>query len=63
MLKISQATQYDIKAIRAFYCQCGYGGGLSEEDLLFIAQLEGQIVGAVRLCPNTVFLHFEECRF
>ena len=55
MLKISQAKLHDVEAIKAFYIQCGYGGGLSEEDLLFIAQLEGQTIGAVRLCPSIGF--------
>lgn len=56
MLKISQAKLHDIEAIKTFYNQCGYGGGVNEEDLLFIAQLEEQIIGAVRLCPNTGFI-------
>lgn len=55
MLKISQAKLQDSENIKAFYNQCGYGGDLSEEALIFIAQLEERIVGAVRLCPNTGF--------
>ena len=55
MLKISQAKLHDAENIKAFYNQCGYGGDLSEEALIFIAQLEERIVGAVRLCPNTGF--------
>lgn len=55
MLKISQAKLHDTENIKAFYKQCGYGGDLSEEALIFIAQLEKRIVGAVRLCPNTGF--------
>jgi len=61
MLKISQAKLHDIEAIKAFYNQCGYSGGVNEEDLLFIARSqvqpgnEEQIVGAVRLCPNAGF--------
>ena len=49
MLKISQANLHHIEAVKAFYKQCGYNGGVNEEDLLFIAQLEEQIIGAVRL--------------
>jgi N-acetylglutamate synthase-like GNAT family acetyltransferase len=55
MLKISQAKLHDLENIKAFYSQCDYGGDLSEEALIFIAQLEEKIVGAVRLCPNTGF--------
>lgn len=55
MLKISQAQLQNVEMIKVFYNQCGYGGDLSEEALTFIAQLEGQIVGAVRLCPNVGF--------
>ncbi|MGB7416956.1 MAG: GNAT family N-acetyltransferase [Thermosynechococcaceae cyanobacterium] len=55
MTIISPAKLHDMEDIKVFYRQCGYGGGLSEEDLIFIAQLEAEIVGAVRLCPNTDF--------
>ncbi|WP_414530743.1 GNAT family N-acetyltransferase [Nodularia chucula] len=56
MLKISKAKPHNTEAIRVFYSQCGYGGGpISEEDLIFIAQLEERIIGAVRLCPETEF--------
>lgn len=60
MLKINQAKLLDIEVIKAFYNQCGYSGGVSEDDLLFIAQIEEQIVGAVRLCPNTGFFVLRE---
>jgi len=55
MLTISQAKPHNLQDIKVFYSQCGYGGGLSEEDLILIAQLEEKIVGAVRLCPDTGF--------
>lgn len=55
MTIIRPAKPDDIEDIKVFYSQCGYGGGLSEEDLIFIAQLEAEIVGAVRLCPDTDF--------
>ncbi|KAF3889555.1 MULTISPECIES: GNAT family N-acetyltransferase [Nostocales] len=55
MLKISQAKLHDAENIKAFYNRCGYGGDLSEEALIFIAQWEERIVGAVRLCPNIKF--------
>ncbi|BAZ37141.1 hypothetical protein NIES4101_30620 [Calothrix sp. NIES-4101] len=55
MTEIRRARLLDIESIRAFYKQCGYGGDLSEEALTLMAQLEGQIIGAVRLCPNIDF--------
>ncbi|WP_341524751.1 GNAT family N-acetyltransferase [Nostoc sp. UHCC 0302] len=57
MVKISQAKPQNTKAIKVFYSECGYGGDLNtlEEDLIFIAQLETKIVGAVRLCSDTGF--------
>ncbi|KYC38942.1 hypothetical protein WA1_33615 [Scytonema hofmannii PCC 7110] len=55
MPTISQAKPHDIQDIKVFYNQCGYGGGLSKEDLILIAQSEGKIVGAVRLCADTGF--------
>lgn len=56
MIKISQAKPHNTEEIKVFYSQCGYGGGpISEEDLIFIAQLEKKIVGAVRLCPDKGF--------
>ncbi|MEH2093959.1 GNAT family N-acetyltransferase [Nostoc sp.] len=57
MPTIRQAKLHDIQGIKVFYSQCGYGGDLKtlEEDLILIAQPEGEIVGAVRLCPETGF--------
>lgn len=55
MTIIRQAKLHDMEHIKTLYRQCGYGGGLNEEDLIMIAQLEGKIVGAVRLCPDTDF--------
>ncbi|BAY60131.1 hypothetical protein NIES22_01880 [Calothrix brevissima NIES-22] len=56
MIEISQAKPNYIEAVKVFYGECGYGGGsISEEDLIFIAQLDNKIIGAVRLCPNTDF--------
>lgn len=56
MATITQAKPHDAENIKAFYRQCGYGGGLSEKDLILIARLEAKIIGAVRLCPETGFL-------
>lgn len=55
MTTISQATLRDIEEIKVFYSLCGYGGGLSEKDTIFIARFEKRIVAAVRLCPEIDF--------
>ncbi|MUL38873.1 GNAT family N-acetyltransferase [Gloeocapsopsis dulcis] len=55
MTAITQAKPDDAEDIKAFYRQCGYGGGLSEKDLILIARSEAKIIGAVRLCLETDF--------
>jgi N-acetylglutamate synthase-like GNAT family acetyltransferase len=55
MTTIAQAKLHNAEDIKAFYRQCGYGGGLSEKDVILIARSEAQIIGAVRLCPETGF--------
>jgi N-acetylglutamate synthase-like GNAT family acetyltransferase len=55
MTAITQAKPHDVEDIKAFYRHCGYGGGLSEKDLILIARSEAKIIGAVRLCPETGF--------
>ncbi len=49
---IRPSNPCDIDDIKVFYRQCGYGGSLNEEDLIFIATMKAEIVGAVRLCPT-----------
>jgi N-acetylglutamate synthase-like GNAT family acetyltransferase len=55
MTTITQAKPHDAEDIEAFYRRCDYGGGLSEKDLILIAQSEAQIIGAVRLCSEAGF--------
>jgi GNAT superfamily N-acetyltransferase len=55
MMAIKLAKLHDTEAIKTFYSQCGYGGGLNEEDRVFTAQLGEEIIGAVRLCPDNGF--------
>jgi predicted N-acetyltransferase YhbS len=52
MITICSAKLQDLEAIKAFYHQCGYGGGLKVEDLILTAWSESQMVGVVRLCPE-----------
>ena len=55
MVKISLAKSHHDESIRELYRQCGYGGGLNQEDDVLIAQSTENIVGAVRLCPDKDF--------
>jgi N-acetylglutamate synthase-like GNAT family acetyltransferase len=55
MMTINLAKLHDTEAIKTFYSQCGYGGGLNKEDRVLIAQLGEEIIGAVRLCPDNGF--------
>jgi predicted N-acetyltransferase YhbS len=52
MTIISAAKSQELTAIQAFYQLCGYGGGAKGEDVIFLARLDAEIVGAVRLCPE-----------
>ncbi|GAB4545727.1 MAG: hypothetical protein Tsb0014_40000 [Pleurocapsa sp.] len=51
MLQICREIN-NFKDLRVFYQKCGYGGGVKQEDLVFIAQIDSQLVGAVRLCTE-----------
>lgn len=55
MLTINLAKSHNTEAIKTFYSQCGYGGGLNKEDRVLIAQLGEEIIGVVRLCPDDGF--------
>jgi N-acetylglutamate synthase-like GNAT family acetyltransferase len=55
MVTINLAKPHNTEAIKTFYSQCGYGGGLNKEDRILIAQLGEEIIGAVRLCPENGF--------
>jgi N-acetylglutamate synthase-like GNAT family acetyltransferase len=55
MMTINLAKLHDTEAIKTFYSQCGYRGGLNKEDRVLIAQLGEEIIGAVRLCPDNGF--------
>ena len=55
MVIISRSNPQNIEAVKVFYSHCGYGGGVSNKDLILTAKLDKQIVGAVRLCPESGF--------
>jgi N-acetylglutamate synthase-like GNAT family acetyltransferase len=52
MIEIRIARHSDISQIEAFYLTLGYGGGINKKDTVFVAKANGEIVGAVRLCPE-----------
>ncbi len=50
--KIRTARSDDLSAVRLFYASVGYGGGAAEGDCVLIAETNGQIAGACRLCAE-----------
>lgn len=52
MLDVRQAGRAELADIAAFYARAGYGGGVDAADVIFIARVGGQLVGAVRLCAE-----------
>jgi dATP pyrophosphohydrolase len=42
----------DLPRIARFYAELGYDGGVAEEDIVFIAEVTGRLVGAVRLATE-----------
>ncbi|NYE60177.1 N-acetylglutamate synthase-like GNAT family acetyltransferase [Duganella sp. 1224] len=51
-MKITHATPSDHAAIAAFYAEAGYGAALDPADMVIIAEENGQLIGAVRLCAE-----------
>ena len=52
MFQISKGKIDDLENIQIFYQKCGYGGGVKPEDCIFLARIDNQLVGAVRLCSE-----------
>ena len=52
MFQISTGKVEDIEEIKILYQKCGYGGGVKSEDCVFIARINNQLAGAVRLCSE-----------
>jgi predicted N-acetyltransferase YhbS len=42
----------ELAEVRAFYTECGYGGGVSSEDTIVATTKGNRIIGIVRLCPE-----------
>ena len=52
MLSITVATEALLESVRALYRECGYGGGVSEDDAALVAHVDGHLVAAVRVCSE-----------
>jgi N-acetylglutamate synthase-like GNAT family acetyltransferase len=52
MLIINPVSLNDFEEVKTFYKQVGYGGGIKSADQIFLARVEYQLVGVVRLCPE-----------
>ena len=47
---VREASPGDRERVRAFYVSCGHSGELAAADRVLLAERDGEIVGAVRLC-------------
>jgi N-acetylglutamate synthase-like GNAT family acetyltransferase len=52
MLIISSVSLNGLEEVKTFYEKVGYGGGAKSVDQIFLARIEHQLVGVVRLCPE-----------
>jgi GNAT superfamily N-acetyltransferase len=52
MDNVETVHSQDLARIRAFYDAVGYGGSVSEADIIFAATAGGQVIGVVRLCEE-----------
>lgn len=53
MVEIAVAREEELAEVAAFYEECGYDGDLGALDTILLARVaDGQLVGAVRLCPE-----------
>ena len=52
MLEITKGEIDDLENVRVFYAKCDYDGGVRQEDYVFLAKINEELVGVVRLCPE-----------
>lgn len=50
MMAIRCASPSERIIVEAFYCETAYYGGLTAADTVIVAESDGELVGAVRLC-------------
>lgn len=51
-VQIRQADEVDMPRLLAFYHGTGYAGGVDPADVVVLAEEEGRIIGALRLCQE-----------
>ena len=51
-VQIRQAGEGDLPRLLAFYQGTGYAGGVDPADVVVLAEEEGRIIGALRLCQE-----------
>ena len=49
---IRMASGDDLSRIAAAYVRWGYGAGIAQEDTAWVAEMSGEIIGAVRVAPE-----------
>jgi GNAT superfamily N-acetyltransferase len=52
VIPIRMFDKEDLTAVLDFYSEMGYSGGLNPSDRLVIAEEEGKIAGALRICEE-----------
>jgi N-acetylglutamate synthase-like GNAT family acetyltransferase len=52
MIEIRPARQADVPHIEELYADAGYGGGIADGDYAMVALSGGNVIAAVRLCPE-----------
>jgi GNAT superfamily N-acetyltransferase len=50
VVALGRATPAELTQIEVFYQTCGYTGGVTSDDIIFVARGGGAIAGCVRLC-------------
>ena len=50
MINVHMATKDQPAAVLALYGECGYHGGLQDQDLILVAETSVRVVGVLRLC-------------
>ena len=51
-LSIREAGAHEADKINALYRRCGYSGSVAPKDVVLLAEIDRQPVGAVRLCKE-----------
>ncbi|MGD1920056.1 MAG: GNAT family N-acetyltransferase [Pleurocapsa sp.] len=52
MLEIIKAKIHNLNDVRVFCDKCNYDGGVKQKDRVFLANINNELAGVVRLCPE-----------